>query len=869
MRTFAIGLLAAVMLLSLAVAQSHPDPNDCPPGYSTTGPVPPAGLDQGLRPPDKAMVIIPGVPSYIWQHGCGPTALGMVIGYYDGNGFADLVPGNAATQTNAVNAMIASDSNDPDCGAGHSDHYGDYSCPLDSSMAIPIQTDRSETGGAHADECVADFMQTSFSSRGLRYGWSFDSDVGDAFRDYVNMINSAYAPQAQKHSFAGFSFDDYKEEIDAGRPVVMLVDHNGDGKTSHFITGIGYDDVGNQYAAYNTWDHNVHWYDWHAMTTGDPWGIYSITTCRMQAIDVVFIMDVTGSTGALLPDWQAAMPGVVDDILDAFPNAQFGLASHVDYPFNPYGAPGEWAYRRESPITDDTDALLAALASLTNQWGNDSPESQYEAIYQAVTGEGRDLTGDGDYSDQGEIAPSPMGFRAGSQIVIFHFTWPPVFHDRDANPNYPYPGSQPVAGRTATIGAVTANPVIYFGLVTSAAAGSPLTGTQPMSTRELNQLASGDNPMQELASITGGAVLSVGPDLAGLDVAIAEAIEIIVPQGRIHGVVASNGVGLLGIPVQLCEVGGACHTMSTNEAGEYSFDDLDEGEYVVSLPRFPLGYDPTGPEQVLASVAGDTVTVDFDLEENPSAPGCGSRSNWFWAWQAWGAIQNYQGLCYDRDQIIQFRERVHEHFDPHFDYFVDVTSLRDMFMTLFTFWQHTCRQQAESQFYALLLNVVANRINTYEVISEDGATVAQAIAYCDQLLQENSTDSDKLVLGLARVINWDWIILPAGYIPLDMPQIAYKPEGSEAIPEQFYLAQNYPNPFNPVTDIQFGLPTSQHVRLTVFNIIGQTVEELADENMPAGNHVIQWDASGTATGVYFYRLEAGDFVETKKMLMMK
>ncbi len=89
------------------------------------------------------------------------------------------------------------------------------------------------------------------------------------------------------------------------------------------------------------------------------------------------------------------------------------------------------------------------------------------------------------------------------------------------------------------------------------------------------------------------------------------------------------------------------------------------------------------------------------------------------------------------------------------------------------------------------------------------------------------------------------------------------------VPKKFGLSQNYPNPFNPVTVIEFGLPSAATVKLDIFNILGRRVDRLVNEQLSAGYHQVFWDASQKASGVYFYRLEAGDFVETKKMLLLK
>jgi hypothetical protein len=83
------------------------------------------------------------------------------------------------------------------------------------------------------------------------------------------------------------------------------------------------------------------------------------------------------------------------------------------------------------------------------------------------------------------------------------------------------------------------------------------------------------------------------------------------------------------------------------------------------------------------------------------------------------------------------------------------------------------------------------------------------------------------------------------------------------------LGQNYPNPFNPLTDISYHLPIDAKVRLDVFDSIGRMVARLVDENQKAGDYQAAFTNPGLASGVYFYRLSAGEFTETKKMLLIK
>ena len=81
------------------------------------------------------------------------------------------------------------------------------------------------------------------------------------------------------------------------------------------------------------------------------------------------------------------------------------------------------------------------------------------------------------------------------------------------------------------------------------------------------------------------------------------------------------------------------------------------------------------------------------------------------------------------------------------------------------------------------------------------------------------------------------------------------------------LGQNYPNPFNPSTTIRYGLPNRSHVTLTVFNTLGQQVAQLVNGDMEAGYHEVKFDASKLASGVYLYRMQAGSYVETRKLLL--
>jgi photosystem II stability/assembly factor-like uncharacterized protein len=92
---------------------------------------------------------------------------------------------------------------------------------------------------------------------------------------------------------------------------------------------------------------------------------------------------------------------------------------------------------------------------------------------------------------------------------------------------------------------------------------------------------------------------------------------------------------------------------------------------------------------------------------------------------------------------------------------------------------------------------------------------------------------------------------------------------SSNIPQAFTLSQNYPNPFNPSTNFQFSIPKPGLVNITIYDALGRKVETLVNQELKPGTYKVDWSASAYPSGVYFYRLSAGDYTETKKMVLIK
>ncbi|HZW38544.1 MAG TPA: T9SS type A sorting domain-containing protein [Ignavibacteriaceae bacterium] len=89
------------------------------------------------------------------------------------------------------------------------------------------------------------------------------------------------------------------------------------------------------------------------------------------------------------------------------------------------------------------------------------------------------------------------------------------------------------------------------------------------------------------------------------------------------------------------------------------------------------------------------------------------------------------------------------------------------------------------------------------------------------------------------------------------------------LPFQYSLEQNYPNPFNPSTKIKYTLPKQGLVSIKVFNVLGKEITQLVNEEKPSGEYEVEFDGNNLTSGIYFYQIQSGEFLDTKKMVMMK
>lgn len=231
-------------------------------------------------------------------------------------------------------------------------------------------------------------------------------------------------------------------------------------------------------------------------------------------LDFVLDVDLSGSYGDDLPNIKALTPGIASAILAGVPDAMFGLVTFVDFPFGSWGSPGwgDYAYARNQDLTASTATWQTAVNAMFTRNGVDGPESQYESLYQAATGAGRDANSDGDFTDVGDIAPGlGVSFRPDATKVIAITTDAPFHEAGDGGGPFPYPG----ASGAATIAALNAAGIKVIALK------APGSGAA----------------MDALAAATGGSVQTTTASSNDIADAILDALE------ELTFTVTANAVG--------------------------------------------------------------------------------------------------------------------------------------------------------------------------------------------------------------------------------------------------------------------------------------------------------------------------------------
>jgi hypothetical protein len=151
---------------------------------------------------------------------------------------------------------------------------------------------------------------------------------------------------------------------------------------------------------------------------------------------------------------------------------------------------------------------------------------------------------------------------------------------------------------------------------------------------------------------------------------------------------------------------------------------------------------------------------------------------------------------------------------------------------------------------------------SWQLIAADSFNVNLRKAYWNYQLVKN--DGSLGIHNPFYVVN----ILLASISPISVKQI------SGEVPNKFELAQNYPNPFNPTTTIKFNIAKTSNVSIKIYDLTGKLVNTIVNQKMNPGKYDVKWTSTNSegkfvASGVYFYRIETGEFTDTKKMILVK
>lgn len=398
------------------------------------------------------------------------------------------------------------------------------------------------------------------------------------------------------------------------------------------------------------------------------------------------------------------------------------------------------------------------------------------------------------------------------------------------------------------------------------------------------------------------------PDVANADQADSDRDGVgdacTVTYSSIFGYVQTDGSPSASVSVSLLDADAIeIDSRVTDIDGFYAFNDLSAGLYYVHVWA-PVGY--TADQEVKeASLSDQDLQVDFVLSLLEITDEWRGRG--YWKHQARSLLtgegrphESYEDMC---NYIEQIRDYFNNNADlPVISYTVDPTSdcdqrLLDLQETLQTNSSTAPHSNSDArllnrstaELVVLLLNMVSGRIapeagvgggtstspgkNASFSNSSGAVTVSQAVAFSDALISDADPSNDNLAYLVVRLVNAGDPV-PDGWVDPTTPDVNYLASSGVGgdngiIPDGYSLGQNYPNPFNPVTTISFSLPNASVARLDIYNIRGQRVATLVNELLDAGDHVITWDASNLASGVYLYRLEAGVFSEVRKMTLLK
>lgn len=385
------------------------------------------------------------------------------------------------------------------------------------------------------------------------------------------------------------------------------------------------------------------------------------------------------------------------------------------------------------------------------------------------------------------------------------------------------------------------------------------------------------NPIQE--SLAGG---------ASFDAFISKISFATVPgniAGRVVADCPAPGTPLLGVTVDAFAVGTGTliGTGVTDAGGNYLIPNIPATNYTVTLVT-PLGYSTTASEVAATVVSNQTTSVDFSL--NCVAASGEPRSSGFWKHQVGVATGGNGTAQIDAVTLCSQLDMIEAHFNSNalnqvvvYDAPASATCAEKLEIAkglLNLAGSAAMIDRAKQQLLSLLLNVAANKIRLTDVISSDGATVSQAITYCDNLI-DNVAGNHELAKDIADRIN-NGHQVAAGKIPLSTQVIAYgrNPvdpgrEGDELPGARQIEFRVSPNPAASVRTFSFVVEREGPVALAIYDVAGRRVADVYSGVLQAGRHTIRWGANGgtLGRGSYLARLSTPSATRTVKLVQLE
>jgi hypothetical protein len=330
-------------------------------------------------------------------------------------------------------------------------------------------------------------------------------------------------------------------------------------------------------------------------------------------VDLFFLVDLSGSFTDDLPIFKAQAPGIIDSIKAANPNVRFGLARFEDYPIDPFGsaADGDVAYERLIDLTFNTEAVKTLIAGLSTRNGADEPQCQLTALYQAASGAGQDLSGDG-YAGASIPAGQQANFRDGATKLFLMWT-DAKFHLPNDPGDIPYPGPSFVD----TVAAIEAlDPPMVLGISVA-----PHDGL---------------DDLKAMATATGAIAPEGGVDCDGDGVAdIPEGQPLVCLISEFGAGIGTTIVNIVSAAVEAARPVAQCSdvTVSTDPGLCTADASIDDGSFdpdgeEVTLAQIPTPPYPLGETVVTLRVSDTTELVDtcfatVTVEDNePPTPLC-------------------------------------------------------------------------------------------------------------------------------------------------------------------------------------------------------------------------------------------------------